>query len=298
MTSEHSRVTGIKRVPKSKKKEIQDRAIKILDRSSRNKTLRVFLKNGYPVALVARIPSNTQRIRNQQSIFFCYNKKNHHIVKTWIKQQFRELATASPKFTQICFSNEEDAIYGSYFTKTGYARYEVLSGDTHRALSNLIKDKAPPSNFDHLDLKIIDISSLSKIQEIIKLQKNVSLKSKTGTFFSHTKAQLQKNEDEYKQIISKKTGLILGVYRKNKLLGLMIAGIYKDDVLNNKSGGISFFLHPSIQGLGVVKTGYLLLLKYLLKNKVKKFYGGTSQPAIKALGQIMKRQVQFVIYVK
>lgn len=77
----------------------------------------------------------------------------------------------------------------------------------------------------------------------------------------------------------------------------MIAGIY-DHPSVGKIGGFSFFLHPSIQGLGVTKTGYLLLLKFLLKNKVKTFTGGTSQPAIQSMGKVMKREIEIVLYVK
>jgi hypothetical protein len=47
-----------------------------------------------------------------------------------------------------------------------------------------------------------------------------------------------------------------------------------------------------------VKTGYRVLLEYLLQEKIRVFHGGTSQPAVQALGKIMKRRVGFVIYVK
>jgi hypothetical protein len=41
-----------------------------------------------------------------------------------------------------------------------------------------------------------------------------------------------------------------------------------------------------------------VLLEFFLKKRVQKFYGGTSQPAIRSLGKVMKRKVQRVIYVK
>lgn len=114
----------------------------------------------------------------------------------------------------------------------------------------------------------------------------------------HTPDQLKKDKKEYEGIISKKNGLIFGVYRGKTILGLMMTSINQDASHPRKTGGFSFFLHHSIQGLGITKTGYRLLLEFLLKNKVRKFYGGTSQPAIQSLGKIMKREVQFVIYVK
>lgn len=78
----------------------------------------------------------------------------------------------------------------------------------------------------------------------------------------------------------------------------MITGIHDEAGASKRNGGFSFFLHPSIQGLGITKTGYLLLLEYLKDKRIRKFYGGTSQPAIQGLGRVMKREVQHVIYVK
>lgn len=62
--------------------------------------------------------------------------------------------------------------------------------------------------------------------------------------------------------------------------------------------GFSFFLDESIQRKGVVSTGYRILLTFLVKRKVKVFIGGTSQPSVKALGKIMKREVKAVAFVK
>lgn len=78
----------------------------------------------------------------------------------------------------------------------------------------------------------------------------------------------------------------------------MIAGVHKEPSRSEALGGFSFFLHPSIQGLGITKTGYRLLLEFLLRKGTRKFIGGTSQPAIRSLGKIMGRKTEFVIYLK
>jgi L-amino acid N-acyltransferase YncA len=155
----------------------------------------------------------------------------------------------------------------------------------------------PLENLNHLNLDIRQISSKAQLPEVLKLQKYIARKFRSHGYFSHTPAQLESDRLQYQKMISKKSGMILGVYQKDKLRGLMIAGIY-DHPGFGKIGGFSFFLHPSIQGLGITKTGYLLLLKYLLKYKVKTFTGGTSQPAIQSMGNVMKRRIDFVLYVK
>ncbi len=81
-------------------------------------------------------------------------------------------------------------------------------------------------------------------------------------------------------------------------LGAMVGGIHKQGSSKQNIGGLSFFLHRSIQGKGIVKTGYRLILDFFVKNKVTKFYGGTSQPAVQSLSKLMKRKIETVIYVK
>lgn len=81
-------------------------------------------------------------------------------------------------------------------------------------------------------------------------------------------------------------------------LGAMVGGIQKQGSSKQNIGGLSFFLHPSIQGKGLIKTGYRLILDFFVKNKVTKFYGGTSQPAVQSLSKLMNRKIETVIYVK
>ncbi|MFA6236752.1 MAG: hypothetical protein WC635_05435 [Bacteriovorax sp.] len=299
MIEDSARNNGIKRLPKKQQAEIFKRAEKIIETSKRNKTLRVYEINNVPVALVARVPSSSPRIKNQQGLFFICDKKARKIATPWIQRQLRELGSISPRYTTTGIPYKEDIHYRKILTKAGFlTRYEILEGNTKIALANLIKEKNPSDNLAHLGLDITEISTQKQIKEAMKLQKIVGTKYKGHTYFSHTKTQLQKDKKEYVGIIANKNGLLLGVYREKKLLGLMMAGMYGSKSPSKCMGGFSFFLHPTIQGLGVTKTGYLLLLKFLAKKKVAKFHGGTSQPAIQSLGQIMKRKIQYAVYVK
>ena len=280
------------------RESIRIKATKVIEIGSRNKSLRVLRKNQIPLAILARIPAFNPRVRNQQALVFFHDKNSSGDVIKWIRRQLGEVGRLAPRFTGVGLSTTQDKLYGKCLTHAGFlTRYEVLKGNTRIALENLIRVKNPLDNLNHLDLDIRQVTSKSEIPEVIKFQKYIAQKFRSHGYFSHTPAQLESDRLEYLRMISKKSGMILGVYHEDKLRGFMVAGIH-DNPDEGKIGGMAFFLHPSIQGLGISKTGYLLLLKYLLKNKVKTFWGGTSQPAIKGLGNVMKRETEIVLYVK
>jgi GNAT superfamily N-acetyltransferase len=238
-------------------------------------------------------------VKNQQNLVLLYDKRCSKSAQRWIQKQLSKLATDSPRFTQIGLSEDDDAIFSKTLKKAGFrTRYEILMGDTRIAFKNLMKKKRPLSNLNHLGLELLPITSRPQVMKALSLQKRIALQSQNHGYFSHTAEQLRKDKKEYLRMVAKKDGLLLGVYRGKTILGFMLTGIHEDPSRSGKIGGFSFFLHPSIQGLGITKTGYRVMLEYLLKAKVYKFVGGTSQPAIQAMGKIMKRQVQHVVYVK
>jgi hypothetical protein len=300
MLDEHSRFHGIKRIPRDQKEAVLSRALEIVEVACRNKLLRVLNKGGKPVALATIHPSKSPRVPKQQSLFFIYSSRSRASVLPWLKRTMNELAAKAPRYSQIGISQKDEAIVRKVLEQNGFnTRYEILMGDTIIALKSLKSKKSPSRDLDHLGLTLKKIMSVDELKDVMKLQKQISLKSKRHGYFSHTPDQLKKDEDEYRRIISgQMDGKLLGVYRGKKILGLMVTGVHSEASKSERNGGFSFFLHSSIQGLGITKTGYLLLLEYLRDKGIRKFYGGTSQPAIQTLGKIMKRDVQDVIFVK
>ena len=300
MLHEHARFHGLKRVPDNQKEAKQNRAAEIVKIASKNKSLRVLKAGGRPVAIAMIYPSSGPRVPKQQSLFFIYDHRSSKKATPWLKRMISELAQKAPRNTQISLAPKDEKIVGHSLTANGFnTRYEILMGDTRTALKNLKAMKAPPRDLSHLGLSLRAVTKPTQLGEIMQLQKQISLKSKRHGYFSHTADQLKKDEDEYRRIITgKMDGRMLAIYRQKKVVGLMVTGIHSEATAFERNGGFSFFFHPSIQGLGITKTGYLLLLEYLREKGIRKFYGGTSQPAIQSLGKIMKRKVQHIIYVK
>ena len=296
MIAEHARIHGLVRVRVAQKNVIIENARKLVTSGQLNKTLRVYILGNSPLAVINIAPAHRPRIAQQKSIFFIYNGKARRKVMNWLKQTLVEVASKAPRYTQLIVAPGDDRHFRSSLESIGYkTRYEILAGDTKTALACLKSKRNPRRDLRHLELDLKEISSVEEIPAVMALQKRVSIRSKRHGYFSHLPAQLERDRSSYYQIIrGKNEGSLLGVYRGQKLLGAMLANISGPE----RVGGFSFFIDSSIQGLGITKTGYLLLLEFFARKKVKTFFGGTSQPAIQSLGKIMKREIQSVIYVK
>lgn len=292
------RASGNKTIGATQKQEIYVQSLKRLRTSHRNGSLRIFSKKGKILALAGMSPAQHPRVRHQKSLYFFCSDSSKRESLNWFKREIPELCRLAPTNTQILLFPKEDLALGNTFIKAGFrTRYEVLAGKTDIALKNLMKTKQPSRDLLHLGLEIKPITRLRDVDRLISLQSKISRLSRHHTYFAHTKMQLAEDRQEYAKIVRSAKGLILGVYREKTLLGFMMASLHVDPD-GKSSGGFSFFLHPTIQGLGISKTGYRLMLEYFKSHKVSEFHGGTSQESIRGLAKVMKRKVRFLIYLK
>ncbi|MCA9538278.1 MAG: GNAT family N-acetyltransferase, partial [Myxococcales bacterium] len=79
------------------------------------------------------------------------------------------------------------------------------------------------------------------------------------------------------------------ILREGRLVGFIGLGIQHGNAFWGSTGGLDLVLDPEIQGQGVVKTAYRRVLERLVAEGVAVFKGGTSQPAVLALGRRMGR---------
>ncbi|RYZ66592.1 MAG: hypothetical protein EOP05_18900, partial [Proteobacteria bacterium] len=201
-------------------------AEELLKSAATDTELGLFFKGTKPAGLF-RIGNHTHpRMKNQQVIELYYDRKVRSEFLKWLKPQLLDALHDGPIGLNINFVPGDEI----YFTSTleragGYVASEVLVGDVKTALGSLIKKKGPPRDLSAVGLEIKPITDVRALPEILKLQKRVSLQAKEHTYFSHLKEQLEKDGAEYKSILQKKNGRILGVYSGKKLKGLMIATV-------------------------------------------------------------------------
>jgi hypothetical protein len=245
---------------------------------------------GEEAALFLWLPKQG-RVRGLRNLTLAYSPRSEKKALVWAAKKIRTIHFSTR--VQISLTPQQDKALGRLLSRQGFTdRHEILLGKTDRALRGLVRAKNPPRDLKHLGLEVRPLKT-SQISHAINLQRRVFLREPKNGYFSHTQTQLARDQQEYRKALANKSGLILGIFRGKKILGF--AGLFIKD---KDSAGFTLCFHYSIQGKGIAKTVYLLLLEHFKKHKIKYFYGGTAQPAVKGLGKIMGRRLVAVHRIK
>jgi hypothetical protein len=267
--------------------------------SSRNKTLAYLKEGGLVIAVLGCIPAVCPRVYKQKAIFYEISECHTHLATKWLGAHLQKVSGRLPRYTVVGAKPTLDGDLREGFEKAGFTiRYEQTIGTVESSWNRLMELKDPPATLEHLGLKIMPITLESEIPQILDLHRKVGQSSGFHTYFSHQKTNLLAEQQVLKEIINLGKGCLLGVYKEKTLLGTMYCHIGQAMSLAETEGGMSFMLDPSIQNLGIVKTGYRLIFEFLMENKIPNFVGTTSQPAIKLVSDYLDRRPQMMIYLK
>lgn len=256
---------------------------------------RTLEKNGKPIAAFLVAPLPRPRARGMRHVMFEYDPRARKEAMAWIKQ---ELVAARRYFTPFSFlglASEDSRKLDRALLQAGFHHHSAMQlGNPVVALRRLVKVKNPPREIPGLEIR--PVRSRLDCIAAIRLQKRVFTRIPGRGWFSHTRRGLLQDKNEYISSLEKKSSEQFLVFRGKRLVGFF--GCYRGKCAAGRIGGFTFCFSPEIQGQGVVKTAYLLLLEGLVKRKVPFFKGGTSQPAVRGLGKIMKRRVTGHLYMQ
>ncbi len=231
-------------------------------------------------------------VKGERVLFYEYHPRYRKAALVWLRRMLD--LKKFPKYSRIGLDPIDDPYLKEALRKSGFrTKWFQYEGKVADALRNLKASKNPPRDLKHLDLKIVSLSKVAQLASVIRLQKKVFSRFPQQGNFSHTSLQLSNDFKKYQEIVRKKTGRLFGIYRDSKLVGFFGAVIHGKGV--SRSAGLTFCFEADIHGKGITKTAYPALLNYLKGERVNKFYGGTSRPAIQHLAKVMKRENTAVI---
>lgn len=143
--------------------------------------------------------------------------------------------------------------------------------------------------FDTHNLKCERLSNLKDVKTSMAIFKNFFSNHPEYCFFATDPSYLKAYENELKQHAKSKKGTYFVIKSlRGKVKGFFGINIYKDPLFG-KCAGLEFVFSKEIQGQGLSKLAYRVLLKEMIDHKVCIFKGGTSQPAVIKLGKRMER---------
>lgn len=227
-------------------------------------------------------------VKGQRNIALYFDPREEKAFARWLKGRLRARRKEFNTRTTGGISARDAKRLIPVYRAAGFRIHsEILAGETEKALRRLLKAKNPPLKIEGLEIRPL---KLKELPSAMRLQKRLFSRIPDRGFFSHTTYRLRSDEKDMRAIIKNpREGRIYGIFRGKRLMGFFGVFVHSHAALGS-SGGFSLNFDFPIQKKGVAKTAYRHMLEYLVKRKVPTFQGGTSQPAVKGLADIMGRR--------
>ena len=176
-----------------------------------------------------------------------------------------------------------DYLLSQRFTVLGH----ILMGESQRALARVVSLLDPPEDLGHLGLSVkpirrSDVDAILELQHVVFTHAPWACWFGTSTHYIDTVVRPMLEE--------RRESANFCIWRGEKLLGAFGADIERNHPFWGDIAGVDVVLHPSIQKQGIVKTAYRRLLTTLVDRGVDHFKGGTVQPAVFRLAEVMERR--------
>ncbi|MGZ3694013.1 MAG: GNAT family N-acetyltransferase [Bdellovibrionota bacterium] len=240
----------------------------------------VLLVGSRPVAVLLCFSSAKPMVKGHKHLACRYHPRFRARALGWFAQMAREHRAHFNKNTDMMVPISDAAVY----LRVGFEIHStILRGKVKPALKGLMRVKNPPLTLEGFEIRGM---KTGEVPALMRLQKKVFSRIPEKGYYSHTKQRLRADKKEYLEVIrTPKRGKIFGVWQVKKLVGFF--GLFVQDP---HTAGTGLMFDFPVQGQGLAKTAYRLMLEEAVRRGVRTFHGGTSQPAVLGLAKIMKRK--------
>ncbi len=241
-----------------------------------------------------------------QAIFLIFEEKDSSLGKTehkiytaenpkskkswnWIKSNFKKYSNSYGKDTTF-WLHGQDKPKLLFFEKIGFNIEALIQmGVPSVGLSKLERAYRPKDNFEEFGLICDSIKTKGEVDEVMKIYKSYFTRNPQYCSFATNPGQLKSMREELTE--AKRSGdshVYIIKDKKRKVLGMFSMSIGTDPFFG-KRAGMEFVFSKTLIGKGFSKVAYKILLKKMIKEDVRYYFGGTSQPAVIKLGKLMER---------
>lgn len=236
-------------------------------------------------------------VNNFQTVFpltpqvcFLAIKKSDKKLLRWLRRVFQRHKNEFDKEKIEIWIKPAFSFLVPHLEKMGFHIETVLlMGKPRKALKQLTQKRIVPSTLNHLGLEIRPIQP-KDVAAVIKIFRAEFCRNPQYGWFcglpdylNHRAKEFRKNinksDKAFVRVITNKSGKVVGVF----------SAVFQDDPVYERRGGTELIFDQSIQGHGISKTAYRLMLEWLVEKNVTVFQGGTSQAPVLKMGRVMKR---------
>lgn len=231
---------------------------------------------------------STQSFHNvPMMILEVHRNKNSPSALIWLNKKLEQYKYKIKGHCEALISPNDNELKRVMVKNGFHTSSLILLGKTHIAYKNLVKKFNPTKDVTSLGLKITSIESIKDIDQIIKIHRREFKRNPQYGWFV-AKPQALKT---FKEVLLKQRKAKSAFVFKNlngKVLGYF-SGSSRHNFRMGLTGGVGLCFDKSIQGLGLSKVAYRLILEEFISGGVGQFYGGTSQKPVIKMAKIMGR---------
>lgn len=166
----------------------------------------------------------------------------------------------------------------------------ILDGDPRGSLKALLRKQRPPTDLSHLGLQFRP-ATRNDIANILEISRKEFSRNPQYGWFCASPKFLRAQRKELTDAIRAGDHSHYVIERSGKFLGY-----FGSDATNRaKQAGISLIFDRKIQGKGIAKTAYLILLNDMVRKKVARYRGGTSQLPVMNIAKLMNRRLVLIL---
>lgn len=268
-------------------KDMREHVSKALADAARSGESLVFAPNGRVRAHFTSWHENKAWYGSPADFCIVDHQLGDHEAEAWLIDRIHERA---PTFTPN-FDLTLDSSYRNLFAKLTSLGLGIdsviLVGDTAAACSAL---PDPGPRLEKLGLTVRDLEE-ADIDAVVELEKVVNSETPQFCWFGASEAYLEQERERLCH--HREDGSIdirnVIVDATNKIVGYFGASV--EDTPNwGRCGGMVFVLTRQLQGKGLARALYSIVLQQMLERNVVRFKGGTSQPGVMKLAKLMNRE--------
>ena len=168
----------------------------------------------------------------------------------------------------------------------------ILIGETAVALQQL-SNKPKQARTKDLGLEVVPLKDHEFITEVSELKQKVFSQNKACWFALNPQFIINENE-ALRESLDQNQPLYL-IKSAGKTVGYFGSHIEDTNTYWGSVGNLEFVLDPSIQGKGLARELYRIVLSDLHSAGTKTFKGGSSNPAVLHLSKTMGRQLSATV---
>ncbi len=216
---------------------------------------------------------------------------------TWLLSQFKRRADAFGRDVELDVIGYQPRLWDGLLALGFGVEAVTLVGQPAVALERLLA-ACNPSQDPGPGLRLEPVHTQNQVDAIVALRKRIFSAAPQYCWFGSNPSYLA----------GEHVGLLKRLETQDRLSKVLlntqdqVVGYFATDVEDSphwgRSSGMDLLIAPEYQGRGLIKVAYRVLLEALVEVGSRVFKGGTSQPAVLSLGQLMGRQLHEVTFRK